>query len=209
VDLPSLEKTPLITVGVVADTHVPDRVNDLHPGLLPALQECGVSCIFHAGDVCVQRVLDALESVAPVSAVRGNRDWFFRPPLPKMVKTELAGVPVVLMHGHGNFFTYWLVKFYYIQNGYHFKEYQRLLLHFAPDARVIVFGHTHHIENTWVNGKLMFNPGSASFGFRGQNTDPSFGLLRFYADGKIEGEIRLLPGWRLEKGRWVKATKAA
>ena len=200
---------PLVTVGVVADTHVPDRVNNLHPGLLPSLQECGVSHIFHAGDVCVRRVLDALGSVAPVSAVRGNRDWFFHPPLPGMVKMELAGAPVTLMHGHGNFLTYWLVRLHYIQNGYRFNDYQRLLLHFAPDARVIIFGHTHHVENTWVNGTLMFNPGSASFGYKGLNTYPSFGLLRFFADGKIVGEIRLLPGWRLEKGNWVKAAPGA
>ena len=157
-----------------------------------------MSRIFHAGDVCVRRVLDALESVAPVSAVRGNRDWFFKPPLPAMFRTELAGVPVAIMHGHGNFFTYWLVRFHYIQNGYRFNDYQRLLLHFAPDARVIVFGHTHHIENTWVNGTLMFNPGSASFGFRGLNTHPSFGLLRFFAGRKGRGRDppadRVAPG---------------
>jgi putative phosphoesterase len=205
VDSLSDVNTPLVTVGVVADTHVPDRVSDLHPGLLPSLRECGVSRIFHAGDVCIRRVLEALESVAPVVAVRGNRDWFFKPPLPPMLKTEIAGSPVALMHGHGNLFTYWQVRFQYIQYGYQFKDYQRLLLGFAPDARVIVFGHTHHVENTWVNGTLMFNPGSASFGFRGLNTHPSFGLLRFYANGKIEGEIRLLPGWRLERGNWVKA----
>lgn len=208
-DLSSRETAPLVTVGVVADTHVPDRVSDLHPGLLPALQDCGVSHIFHAGDVCIRRVLDALGRVAPVSAVRGNRDWFFNPPLPAMIQTKLAGVPVALMHGHGNFFTYWLVRFNYLQNGYQFKDYQRLLLRFAPDARVIIFGHTHRIENSWVNGTLMFNPGSASFGHRGSSPHPSFGLLRFFADGKVEGEIRLLPGWRLEKGSWVKAAPAS
>ena len=48
----------MITLGVVADTHVPDRMQALPAAALEALQ--GVDAILHAGDVCVRPVLDTL-----------------------------------------------------------------------------------------------------------------------------------------------------
>ena len=69
----------MVTLGVVTDSHVPDRMRALPDALWPAL--AGVDAILHAGDVCVPRVLAALEQVAPVYAVAGNRDIFLRLPL--------------------------------------------------------------------------------------------------------------------------------
>jgi predicted phosphodiesterase len=71
-----------IVIGVVADTHVPDRVNALHPDLLQELATREVDYIFHAGDCSTSCVLDELRAIAPVFAVAGNRDWFL-PTLPR------------------------------------------------------------------------------------------------------------------------------
>ena len=65
----------MITLGVVADTHVPDRARQINPDLLRVLRQAQVQAILHAGDVCSQVVLDQLGQIAPVYAVRGNRDW--------------------------------------------------------------------------------------------------------------------------------------
>ena len=54
-------------VGIVSDTH-----DWVHPRLLETLD--GADLIFHAGDVGSRSVIDALESIAPVVAVRGNND---------------------------------------------------------------------------------------------------------------------------------------
>ena len=62
-------------LGVVADTHIPDRVRSLHPDLLPGLKAANAEVILHAGDICSPVVLAELSQVAPVVAVRGNRDW--------------------------------------------------------------------------------------------------------------------------------------
>src|SRR5512139_2113651 len=59
--------TPASCVGVISDTHGLAR-----PEALAALQ--GVAHIIHAGDIGKPEVLEALRSIAPVSAVRGNND---------------------------------------------------------------------------------------------------------------------------------------
>ncbi len=188
---------------MVADTHIPDRAQALHPGLLPALRAAGVERILHAGDITTPAVIAELAQVAPVDIARGNRDWSFGDAAPMVNHLVLAGVPVALMHGHISWLHYLLDKFFYIFQGYLFRRYQPFLLHAGNDARVIVFGHTHHIENEWVQGRLLFNPGSAGIGFW-RISGPTWGLLRFYAGGEVEGEILQLKGFRLVKRRWVR-----
>jgi putative phosphoesterase len=148
----------LVTLGVVADTHVPDRMRALPPALFDAL--AGVDAILHAGDVCVQPVLDALARVAPVHAVRGNRDLFVR--LPRALRLEFEGVRLGLIHGHGGLLAYLLEKLRYYTVGFYYGHYLRQVLRsFAKgEVDVIVFGHSHRPYQGRVNGVLLFNPGS-------------------------------------------------
>ncbi len=197
----ALNDSPILKVGVVADTHIPDRARSLHPQLIPALKSARVDLILHAGDISTPAVLEELNTVAPVKAVRGNRDWSFRPPLPLMIRLELAGVPVVLMHGHGGFWHYLKDKGKFAIQGYRFERYQKMMVELAPDARVIVFGHTHRIENITLGDRVIFNPGTANSGYRVEFPS-SIGLLNFYAGGKVEGEIIKLTGYRNRAGIW-------
>ena len=64
----------MIRLGVISDTHIPDRARRLNERVIPVFREAGVSAILHAGDVSTPRVLKQLEEVAPVYATRGNRD---------------------------------------------------------------------------------------------------------------------------------------
>jgi len=185
--LPKNER-PLVTVGVLADTHIPDRRRDLDPLVLAAFQDAGVDAVFHAGDICTPSVLRDLSQVAPVTAVRGNRDWLLRRALPLVCTVILAGVEVGLTHGHGGFLSYLLDKGQYIAVGYKLDRYHRLLMRLFPTAEVIIFGHTHRAENRVLNGRLIFNPGSACCD--GPNrSGPSFGILRFYPDKRVHSEI--------------------
>jgi len=172
----------VLTVGVVSDTHIPDRTRWLHPELIPALQRARVRAILHGGDISVPRVLHALQEVAPVTAVRGNRDWAFAGQLPWEQRLEFGGVPVALVHGHGTWSRYLWDKLQFMTNGYDLRRYQRTWRGLT-DARVIIFGHTHRPENHWQDGRLWFNPGSAC-----SRWHPSFGLLHFSA-GQVSGEI--------------------
>ena len=188
----------------MADTHIPDRVNGLHPCLLPALKAAGVARILHAGDISSLGVIEELAKIAPVDFVRGNRDWFNQGKIAWIHQLQIAGTPVALMHGHISWFHYIFDKFIYLSEGYRFERYLPFLLRAAKEARVIVFGHTHHAENVWLDGKLLFNPGSAGFGLRGVH-HPSWGLLQFFPDGRVEGTIYPLEGYRLENRVWQRA----
>jgi len=192
----------ILKIGVIADTHIPDRALSLHPGLISALRAAQVERILHAGDICTAAVIAELEKVAPVDLVRGNRDWAFRGKNGWVAQLNLAGVPVALMHGHINWFRYLVDKWHYIREGYQLQRYLPRLIAAAGDARVVVFGHTHHPVIIHMDGRLFFNPGSAGFGFR-RNLNPSWGLLRFLSDGIVEGEIHELGGFRLEDRNWI------
>ena len=59
-------------IGVISDTHSAGSGRDLPQGILNELQ--GVDLILHCGDLECLGVLDVLEEVAPVLAVRGYED---------------------------------------------------------------------------------------------------------------------------------------
>ena len=57
----------MVRIGLISDTH----------GLLRPEAEAfllGSDFIVHAGDICDGSILEALETIAPVTAVRGNND---------------------------------------------------------------------------------------------------------------------------------------
>lgn len=144
-----------------------------------------------------------LGRVAPVEAVRGNRDWFQLGSLPLVKRIELNGVVIALMHGHGGFINYLRDKAVYMREGYRLERYIPKLLDVIPDAKVVVFGHTHRSESMRIDGKLLFNPGSVNFGF-GRSTPPSFGLLIILPDQSVDARIMPLKGYRLVSGEWQK-----
>jgi putative phosphoesterase len=197
-----MDRALLLTVGVVSDTHIPDRVDRIHPQIMPVFRAAHVDQILHAGDISIPSVLDELAQVAPVLAVRGNRDLVFDRSLPNLRVIELAGVKVALMHGHGTWMNYLRDKLIYYRNGYKVDRYVSTLIQSAPDARVYIFGHTHTPENFWRGGKLIFNPGSASSSFT-RKLAPTVGILRFYAGGEVEGETVKMAGLKIAHHQWV------
>lgn len=76
-------------IAIIADTHVGDRIQQLEPTLMSALQNEKPDQILHAGDVSTPEVIEQLESLAPTLAVQGNRDWFLGYKLPKEVEFDL------------------------------------------------------------------------------------------------------------------------
>ena len=165
------------------------------------LEAAGVRHILHAGDISARSVLDELAQLAPVTAVRGNRDLFTgRLKLVEML--ELGGARIALMHGHGGWAAYLRDKYYYIRFGYDLGRYLGLLRQNGAQADAVVFGHTHFPEQIHEAGQLLFNPGSASFGCCPGEL-PSFGLLRVGPGAQVTSEIVRLEGWRIYKREWV------
>ncbi len=168
-------------VGIVADTHIPDRAIRLHPALISSMRENEVQLILHAGDISIPRILRELEEIAPVRAVRGNRDVAFGSELPISRQLEINGHKVFLTHGHMDFLSYWLDKFQHAVKGYRSDRYIGRLTQADADASVYVFGHSHSAEEIRMDGKLFFNPGSATFALPPE-IRRSWGLMTFSTD---------------------------
>lgn len=175
-------------IAVISDTHVPDRSPEITDAFLTALKAEKVDLILHGGDISVPSVLSQLEAIAPVKAVRGNRDFLLLGRVPMLQQFEVYGVRFALMHGHMNFLVYWLDKFQYMFQGYIRERYIRRLPKAAPGAKVIVFGHTHHAENFWQDGILYFNPGSVTYG-DSITRQRTWGIIEVYEDGRVGGKI--------------------
>ncbi len=121
-------------IGVLSDTH-----DLLRPEVIDALQGCDT--ILHAGDISSRRILDRLEEIAPVKAVRGNNDGEWADGLPLFLDLELGGLRICMTHKK--------------------KDLPRDLS--AYD--LAVYGHSHRYESVWQgpDGKertLLLNPGS-------------------------------------------------
>ncbi len=196
-------QSPLFKLAVVADTHVPDRVDQLHPRLLGELQKLQPNLILHAGDICTRGVLDELGKIAPVTAVSGNRDWHFKTRLALEEKLHLNGVTVALLHGHGGLRNYLWDKAVHLVQGYRLERYLDLVRKIEPQADVIIFGHTHRSVNIKRDSVLYFNPGSAALPSSSHTSLPSYGVLNIYTDGQVEGQIVPLRGYQIQHGRWT------
>ena len=84
-------------IGVVADSHVGEYIDALPEGVLEALEGCEL--ILHAGDLTVPSVLEDLEAVAPVVAVRGDHDRLGGLELPRTAVVVAGGRRIGIDHG--------------------------------------------------------------------------------------------------------------
>jgi putative phosphoesterase len=89
----------LATIGLISDTHMPQRWAQLPPVLTHIF--ANVDMIFHAGDVGELWVLDELSQIAPVIAVHGNDDSAdAQRELPYQQVMTIAGQRLLLWHSH-------------------------------------------------------------------------------------------------------------
>lgn len=188
-------------IGVIADTHIPDRVGALHPDILPIFKERGVELIIHAGDISSPYVISQLETIAPVQAVMGNRDWWRFTNLPALKVITIKDVKILITHGHGHLFSYVWDKFPYWILGYKFERFVKKFSLIKQDFNVVIFGHSHRSENRWVNGRLYFNPGSAYDPMK-NHIGPSIGLIEIGEGQVIRAEIICLRRMKWKSGEW-------
>jgi putative phosphoesterase len=167
--------TSKVLVALLTDTHGPRRWRQCPPEVARHLRD--VDLILHAGDACTAAVLDELATYAPVRAVIGNNDgpdvaeWGASPQL----EIELDGVPVAMVHDSG------------AANG----RAARLRRSF-PDARVVIFGHSHIPWDHDENGQRAINPGSPTD--RRRQPHGTMGLLRLEAGAVVSADlIRVTP----------------
>lgn len=154
-------KSRITRIGVISDTH-----GLMRPEALAALR--GVSHIVHGGDVGSAEVLEALQAIAPLTAVRGNNDtgaWAKRLPLTDTL--DLGGHTLYVLHDIADL------------------DLDPVAAGFA----IVVTGHSHQPKVVRKEDVLFMNPGSA--GPRRFKLPVTVGLLKVGADG-IEASIQEL-----------------
>jgi putative phosphoesterase len=164
------------TLGIIADTHIPQRVKALPPRVFEVFR--GVDHILHAGDINSRRVLDELAEIAPVEAVAGNADLFGHGlPLTRVI--EIEGRRIGLVHGHGGWSRYLRSKVR-DQFGFDEEHYLKIVHQSFGPVDAIVFGHTHRFYRAERSGVLLFNPGPIAPDFY-NTSGPQVGLLHVSA----------------------------
>jgi uncharacterized protein len=122
-----------VILGLISDTH-----GLLRPAALLAMR--GADLIIHAGDVGDPQILEELNKLAPVVAVRGNVDtdeWANALPLTAIA--DAGAVQIYVVHDVHD-------------------------LHLQPAAAgfsIVVSGHSHKPGQTERDGVIYINPGSA------------------------------------------------
>jgi len=180
-------KRPLVIV-VVSDTHTTITNPEFNPVLIDRLQNDSPDVIFHLGDLAYPDSLNDLMQFAPCYFVRGNRDLRNSHDAPFVITCDIGQWKFLITHGHGTTSHYILDKFKYGLYGYDFTRYRSLVESLDPHANVYLFGHTHKIENRWIDGRLFFNPGAACMP-NNHDPHPSFGKIKIDESGRLSSEI--------------------
>jgi uncharacterized protein len=173
-------------IGVVADTHIPDRTKELPTEIFEHLR--GVDLVLHAGDVSSQVVLDRLATIAPVIAVQGNRDERYLGHLPPSTTVELGRWRIGMIHGTRPRSDQTGDRLRYLRGDHSFQDLRRYVYNSFAGCGVhcIVFGHTHAPCNVTIDGVLVFNPGGVVKAIAGAGS--SIGILEL-SDNAIAGRV--------------------
>ncbi len=125
-------------IGILSDTHT--KVKRAKESL-DLLLHNGAEFIIHAGDIVEVEMLELLQNCGrKYICVYGNND-----------------AHLVQYHN----------KYNLVQEPYTFKladttfKLMHLPFYMAPDAEVILFGHTHEFKSEFINGTLFLNPGES------------------------------------------------
>lgn len=153
-------------IGLVSDTHMAGSGRNLPDQVLASLE--GVDLILHCGDLECLGVLDYLESVAPVLAVRGYEDP--TEPGQRLAQTtrvvQVEDVAIGMVHD-----IQWPGP--RIVAGGGFLQFPPgrardiLARKFHQPVDVVVFGDTHEELICFRDGVLLVNPGSPTYPGRG------------------------------------------
>jgi hypothetical protein len=138
-----------VTVAIISDTHA-----DLHSEIKTIISRCDIA--IHAGDICNADILDAMQPLSGrVLAVSGNNDHERGWPdhqvdrvrhLPEVETLELPGGIVKIEHGHVHDMA---------------SPDHEDLRNAHPEARLVVYGHTHRKVIDDFKPPWVVNPGAA------------------------------------------------
>lgn len=159
---PTLDRNQLAAVvGLVSDTHMPERRRALPPNLGHIFE--GVDFLLHSGDVGELWVLDQLSAIAPIIAVHGNDDTpdALRE-LPFQQIVTIASQRILLWHSH---FPNRNEEMAFREDDDLYRSLQRSIDQGQrAGATIVVFGHWHIPLVYRHDEMLIINPGALASG---------------------------------------------
>lgn len=123
----------MLRIGLISDTH-----GLLRPEAATFLE--GSDYIIHAGDICDASIIKTLETIAPVTAVRGNNDkGAWADDLSESELLQIGSVWIYVIHD--------------------LSAHDTSLI--ESKVQVVISGHSHKPHCSHRDGVLYVNPGSA------------------------------------------------
>lgn len=154
--LKNFEASNEYMIAVISDSHIPNRAEKIPEEFREKMREADKTV--HCGDLETEKVLENIEKLGEVIAVKGNCD---RLELPNSETFEEKEVSFGVYHG----------------TGIHPRGHLPTLVNTAEklNVEVLLTGHTHKQRAEKKDGKVVLNPGSctgASGGsYRGGNPE--------------------------------------
>ena len=154
-------------IGLISDTHITEKRGKLSQNVFKAFDK--VDLIIHAGDITHQKVIDELESIAPVVAVLGNNDKL------SLNKTEILTIEnfkIAVNHA--------------IRYSADFDKLYRFAK--KSEVNILITGHTHKPHCKIIDDILFINPGSSN---RPIGSDKSVALLNIADNDKSVNDVEI------------------
>jgi len=140
--------TSEVTLGLIADTHMPGSIPALWPEAIAFFEGC--DAILHAGDLHTLEIVDTLSNLAPTYVALGNGDAGLDDPRLRETWTlDFTGLQVGMLH--------------HCPSPLRKPESvvrKHLAARFTPLPNVVLFGHTHLESITKLGDLILVNPGS-------------------------------------------------
>ena len=131
-------------IAVLSDTH-----GMLRPEVVAAVRTC--AAVIHAGDFDNPRILEELQKLAPVYAVRGNNDWYLPAQIPDSLRFQIEDCRFFMVHN------------------------KKFVPKDLSGIDAVIFGHSHIYSEQKIDGRLWLNPGSC--GKRRFDQEITFAIL--------------------------------
>ena len=160
-------------IGLISDTHQPSEQATLWDEIHTVFK--GVDLILHGGDIQHPMVLDWLQEIAPVLAVRGNNDFDWDDPRMQDIQwLEVDGLRIGMTHAiEPEDRPIEILRQYYFDN-------ERL--------DIMISGDTHMERIDYRDGVLQINSGSPTQPHLWSTRLGTVGLLEI-GGGKLEARI--------------------
>lgn len=158
-------------IGIISDTHQLGLKYSLTASIKKAF--LGVDLIVHVGDIIYPSIIQELEKIAPIKAIKGNKreDKKNFKKLPKQITLSIGTKKLAIIHCPNSRLKKEIFHFLSLLGFQKFSDFlliNNLLFHFKNRDKVscVIFGDTHRPFCKKVNNVLFLNPGAAYPNFR-------------------------------------------